>query len=300
VINMRRSLISLGLAALFALIWPATALAATDPGLASAGNFAVLSGASITNTGPSWITGALGASGAGITGFPPGTAGPQHVGDGVYTTAETDLTAAYGAAVQPCTADYSGVNLGGKTLGPGVYCQTSGAVPSPTLTGTLTLTGGGVYIFLIGTTAAPTTLVTASGARISLINGAQPCDIFWRVTTSATIATSTTFVGNIMANIGIQMQTGATLNGRALARTAGVTLDTNRIIQPSGCTGNYTTSYPTPGYVPPPAGNILPATLGIPWELVGSFPWLLVIGAGAGLGAAALVISRRRRRRRSA
>jgi hypothetical protein len=79
-----------------------------------------------------------------------------------------------------------------------------------------------------------------------------------------------------------------------------VTLDTNRIIQPSGCPGGYTASYPTPAYVPPPAGNILPATLGIPWELLGSFPWLLVIGAGAGLGAAALGISSRRRRRRSA
>src|SRR6266852_2861687 len=99
--KMRRSAISLSLAALFILIWPASALAATDPGLATAGNFAVLSGAGMTNTGPSWITGAIGASSAGITGFPPGTAGPQHAGDSAYTTAETDLTAAYGAAVQP-------------------------------------------------------------------------------------------------------------------------------------------------------------------------------------------------------
>jgi hypothetical protein len=287
---MRRSLLSLILAALVILIWPATALAATDPGLASAGNFAVLSGAGLTNTGPSWITGTIGASGAGITGFPPGTAGPQHAGDGVYTTAETDLTAAYGAAVQPCTADYSGVNLGGLTLGPGVYCQTT----APTLTGTLTLNGSGVYIFLIGTTAAPTTLVTASGSRVILIGGAQPCDVFWRVTSSATIATSTTFIGNIMANISIQMQTGATLNGRALARTAAVTLDTNRIIQPSGC------GYAVPGYVPPPVGNILPATLGVPLELRGQLPWLLLIGIGAALGATALGVSSARRRRRTA
>src|SRR4029077_14902720 len=99
------------------------ALAATDPGLASAGNFAVLAGAGLTNTNSSWISGAIGASGAGITGFPPGTAGPQHAGDGVYTTAETDLTTAYANAVQTCTTDYTGVNLGGLTLGPGVYCQ---------------------------------------------------------------------------------------------------------------------------------------------------------------------------------
>jgi hypothetical protein len=288
--RIRRFLLPLFLAALVGAIWPLTALAATDPGLASAGNFAVLAGAGLTNTGPSWITGAIGASGAGITGFPPGTAGPQHAGDGVYTTAETDLTAAYGAAVQSCTADYTGVNLGGLTLGPGVYCQAT----APTLTGTLTLNGSGIYIFLIGTSAAPTTLVTASGSRVVLIGGAQPCQVFWRVTSSATIATSTTFIGNIMANISIQMQTGATLNGRALARTAAVTLDTNRIIQPSGC------GYAVPGYVPPPVGNILPATLGVPSELMREVPWLLVIAIGSGMAALALGITSRRRRRRNA
>ncbi|MGZ6033159.1 MAG: ice-binding family protein [Isosphaeraceae bacterium] len=288
---MRRSLISLGLAALVLLIWPATALAATDPLLGTAGNFAVLSGAGMTNTGPSWVTGAIGASGAGITGFPPGTAGPQHAGDSAYTTAETDLVGAFTrAAAEPTTTDYSGVNLGGLTLGPGVYNQST----APTLTGTLTLNGPGIYIFKIGST-----LVTASGARVVLIAGAEPCDIFWVVNSSATIATSTTFIGNIMALDQIAMQTGATLNGRALARTAAVTLDTNRIIQPS-CPGSSTTYYPPPTYVPPPAGNILPATLGVPWELINEIPWLLVIAVGAGFGATVMVVSNRRRRRRSA
>jgi ice-binding like protein len=287
---MRRSLVSLILAGIVVLIWPATALAATDPGLGTAGNFAVLSGAGMTNTGPSWITGAIGASVAGITGFPPGTAGPQHIGDSAYTVAETDLVTAYNNSSQTTTVDYSGVNLGGLTLGPGVYNQST----APTLTGTLTLSGGGVYIFKIGST-----LVTASGARVSLINGAQPCDIFWQVGSSATIATSTTFVGNIMATASIQMQTGATLNGRALARTAAVTLDTNRIIQPSGCPGGFTASYPVPGYVPPPVGNILPATLGVPSDLLREIPWLLVIGVGGAIGATALGVSSARRRRRS-
>ena len=209
--NMRRSLLSLILAAIVVLVWPATALAATNPGLLTAGDFAVLAGTSITNTGPSWITGAIGAGAAGIAAgsFPPGTAGPQHVNDGVYTQAQTDLTNAYANAVQPCTTDYTGVNLGGLTLVPGVYCQTT----APTLTGTLTLNGSGIYIFLIGTTAAPTTLVTANSASVVLINGAQPCQIFWRVTSSATIAPSTAFEGTIMANIAIAMQTGATLFG---------------------------------------------------------------------------------------
>ena len=302
----RRYIVSVGISALIIGANSVAALAATDPGLASAGFFAVLSGAGMTNTGPSWISGWIGASGAGITGFPPGTAGPQHIGDSTFTTAETDLTTAYANAVQPCTVDYSGVNLGGKTLTPGVYCQTSGAVPSPTLTGTLTLNGSGIYIFLIGTSAAPTTLVTAPGAKVVLIGGAQPCQVFWRVTTSATLATTTQFVGTIMANISIQMQNKATLNGRALARTAAVTLDTNRIIQPTGC------GYAAPAAVAPPAGNTLPATLP-PTAVAGapsggggppqgnSFPWILALVAGAlaSAGAVRLGVTMRGQRRRT-
>ena len=282
---MRRSILSVSLAALVILIWPATALAATNPGLGTAGTFAVLAGTTVTNTGPSWITGHLGvAPGCAVTGFPPGTSGVQHKCDAVAITAKTNLTAAYvNAASQPCPGgnNFTGVNLGGKSLVPGVYCQTT----APTLTGTLTLNGSGIYIFQIGST-----LVTASGARVHLIGGAQPCQIFWQVSSSATIATSTTMVGTIMALTSIAMQTGATLNGRALARNGAVTLDTNRIIQPSGC------GYGVPTYVPPPSGNVLPATLGIPQELLGSFPWLLVVGIGAGVGATALGVSARRRR----
>ncbi len=316
---MRRSLISFGLAALIVLIWPATALAATDPGLGTAGNFAVLAGTTITATlvTPSWVTGAMGVGPpattvASITGFPPSTSGPRSA---PATTAQTNLTAAYGAAVQGCTHDYSGFNLGGLTLGPGVYCQTSGAVPSPTLTGTLTLNGPGIYIFLIGTTAAPTTLVTAPGASISLINGAQPCDIFWRVTSSATIDTTTSFIGTIMALDSITLNHGATLWGRALASTGAVTMDDNRIIQPSGCTTGLTANFAAPTPVAGPAGTTLPASLGtivtapaavlpgntgVPLELRGQFPWLVLIAVGAGLGATVMGVNSRRRRRRRA
>jgi hypothetical protein len=287
--KLRRLLLPLFVAILVGAIGPLTALAATDPGLASAGNFAVLAGTTVTNTGPSWITGQVGvAPGTAVTGFPPGTSGPQHKGDSVATTAQTDLTAAYtNAAAQPCpgTNNFTGVNLGGKNLVPGVYCQTT----APTLTGTLTLNGSGIYIFQIGST-----LVTASGASVVLVGGAQPCQVFWQVGSSATIATSTTFIGNIMALTSIAMQTGATLNGRALARNGAVTLDTNRIIQPSGC------GYPVPGYVAPPTGNVLPATLGVPSELIAEVPWLLLIAIGSGIAALTLGINSRRRRRRDA
>jgi hypothetical protein len=184
-----------------------------------------------------------------------------------------------------------GTNLGGLTLVPGLYC---GGTLGITGGQTLTLNGGGVYIF-----RAASTLITGNAARVLLIGGAQPCDIFWTVGSSATIAPATTFVGNIMAVASIAMQTGATLNGRALARAA-VTLDTNRIIQPSGCPGGFTRSYPIPTYVPPPPNNILPAFLGVPWELINEIPWLLVIAVGAGFGATVLVVSNRRRRRNSA
>jgi Ice-binding-like len=287
--KLRRLLLPMFVAILVGAIGPLTALAATDPGLASAGNFAVLAGTTVTNTGPSWITGQVGvAPGTAVTGFPPGTSGPQHKGDSVATTAQTDLTAAYtNAAAQPCpgTNNFTGVNLGGKNLVPGVYCQTT----APTLTGTLTLNGSGIYIFQIGST-----LVTASGASVVLVGGAQPCQVFWQVGSSATIATSTTFIGNIMALTSIAMQTGATLNGRALARNGAVTLDTNRIIQPSGC------GYPVPGYVAPPTGNVLPATLGVPSELIAEVPWLLLIAIGSGIAALTLGINSRRRRRRDA
>src|SRR4029077_641423 len=135
--------------------WPASALAATDPlmgGSNTAGNFAVLAGTTVTNTGPTFITGQLGVSpGSAVTGFPPGTSGVQHKGDAVAGIAQTDLVAAYtNAAGQACPGvpNENGVNLGGQTLVPGVYCQTT----APTLTGTLTLNGSGVYIFQIGST----------------------------------------------------------------------------------------------------------------------------------------------------
>lgn len=298
---MRRAIISASLAALTFLIWPASALAATDPGLASAAPFGVLAGTTVTNTGNTVVTGELGVSpGTAVTGFPPGTSGPQHNGDSVALTAQTDLTAAYvNAAAQPCpsTNNFAGVNLGGKTLVPGVYCQTT----APTLTGTLTLNGSGIYIFQIGST-----LVTAPSASVVLIGGAQPCQIFWQVSSSATLDTTTTFIGTIMALTSIGMNNGVTLTGRALARNGAVTLINDRIIQPAACTA--VTPSPTPAATPtatPAAtpggggGGVVPGSTGIPDEMRGQFPWLLLLGAGAAIGAAAIGVTRRRRRRSS-
>ncbi|HEY0830072.1 MAG TPA: ice-binding family protein [Candidatus Dormibacteraeota bacterium] len=289
---MRRSGISVGLAAIFILIWPAAALAATLVPLATAGNYAVLAGTTITNSGPgSWVTGQMGLSpGSSITGFPPSTSGHQDVANAAAVQAKSDLTTAFTQASGqgPCTP--AGVNLGGLTLSPGVYCNGTMGITGGQ---TLTLDGGGsssgVWIFQMAST-----LITGSAAVVSLINGAQPCDIFWVVGSSATIGSATTFVGNIMALTDIGMFSGATLNGRAMARNGQVTLITNRIIQPSGC------GYAAPAFVAGPAGTTLPATLGVPWELINEIPWLLVIAVGAGFGATVMVVSSRRRRRRTA
>jgi ice-binding like protein len=294
---MRRYVLSFGLAALVVLIWPATALAATPiVGLGTAGNFAVLSGTpNITNSGPTWISGQLGiAPGCAMNGFAGASTGVKHRCDAVALKAKTDLKTAYldAAGRTPCTSLAGGL-LGGRTLVSGVYCASSTA----DLIGTLTLSGKGVFIFQVGSG-----LTAEVSSRVHLINGANPCQVFWQVTSSAVIKTSSAFVGTIMALTSISMGTRATLEGRALARNGSVTLLTNRIIQPGGC-----------GYNAPPIGTspggTLPASLGfslfipsngVPPELRGEFPWLLVIGVGAAIGAGGLVLINRRRRRHTA
>ncbi len=209
-------------------MWPmaAQAATATAPSLGTADSFAVLGGQSVTCTGASVITGDLGVwPGSSITGFPPCTViGAVHKTDSVAQQAQADALTAYNLlAGAHCTHHLTGQDLGGMTLSPGVYCFSSSAF----LTGTLNLTGGGIYIFQIGST-----LITAPGSSV-LINNAQPCDaasnVFWQVGSSATIDTTTVFAGNILALTSITMNHGATLDGRAIALNGSVTMDTNTI-----------------------------------------------------------------------
>ncbi|MDI5912948.1 ice-binding family protein [Streptomyces sp. 12257] len=223
---------------------PASAIATAVP-LGTAESFAVLAGASITNTGPSAITGDIGVSpGTSITGFPPGLVdGTQHSADAVALQAKSDLVAAYNDAAGQATDEALPPDAGGLTLVPGVYTASSGLG----LTGTLTLDAqdnpDAVWVFQVGST-----LTTASASEVSLINGASPCNVFWKIGSSATLGTSSTFVGNILALTSISATTGASIDGRALARTGSVTLDTNRITRPeceAGTTGTTTTGTTT-------------------------------------------------------
>jgi hypothetical protein len=215
------------LAALATLALASNARAQATVGLGTANSFAVLGGSSVTNTGPTIVNGNLGVSpGSSVTGFPPGIVnGTIHVNNGTAAQAQSDLTIAYDdAAGRSCDADLTGQDLGGMTLIAGTYCFSTTAQ----LTGTLTLNAQGdpdaVFIFQVGSS-----LTTASNSRVRLINAAQSCNVFWQVGITATLGTGTRFTGTVLALTSIVATTGATVNGRLLARNAEVTLDSNTI-----------------------------------------------------------------------
>lgn len=220
----RRMRFVLLLAALVAV--PVSAVAAEPTvNLGTTAGFAVLAGTTITNTGPTTITGDVGLH--------PGSAfvdtgvtliGTRYIADAVANQAKIDLVTAYNEAAGRPVSGAVPVDLGGLTLTPGVY--SSGGVLG--ITGTLTLDAQGDpdAVFIFQSTA---TLITASNSNVVLINGARFCRVFWVVPSSATLGTNSVFVGHIFALTDIAAQTGATVEGQLLARNGQVTLDTNVI-----------------------------------------------------------------------
>jgi hypothetical protein len=194
--------------------------------------FGILAGSTVTNTStvaaPTNVTGDVGVwPGTAITGFPPGTlTGTLDAGDTTAMTAQGQLTTAYNAAAGAAGGAALPGDIGGETLYPGVYKATS----SLGITGNLTLDAQGdstaVWIFQIGST-----LTTAAGS-VKLQNGALPQNVFWQIGSSATLGTGTTMAGNLMANQSISLNTGVTLNGRALASVGAVTLISDTVNVP--------------------------------------------------------------------
>lgn len=190
---MKRNAVLPGALVGFALLWgPSLALGQTAPPLGAASSFAVLGGSTVTNTGPTVVTGDLGVSpGSAVTGFPPGivVGGSIHAADAFAAQAQIDATNAYNnLAAQACTTTFGvPTDLGGMILLPGVYCFASSAA----VTGTLTLNAQGnanaVFVFKTGST-----FITATGASVVVINSGQNCSVFWQVGSSATLGTTST------------------------------------------------------------------------------------------------------------
>ncbi|HEY7891175.1 MAG TPA: ice-binding family protein [Solirubrobacteraceae bacterium] len=213
------------LGSLSALIFASSALGATSVGLGKAASFSVLGGSTITNTGQTTMFGDLGlAPGSSVTGGPV-VLGEEHIDDAVANDAKSALTTAATTAANEASNGSAGGDLAGHAFLPGVYTASTSLLLS---SGSVTLNAQGdpnaVFIFQVGST-----LTTGSNTSVSLINGAQACNVFWQVGSSATLGTGTHFVGTIMAADSITANTGATIQGRLLAQTAAVTLEDNTI-----------------------------------------------------------------------
>jgi LPXTG-motif cell wall-anchored protein len=268
------------------------AAAAQAPvGLGTAASFAVLAGTTVTNTGPSVISGDVGLSpGTAVVGFPPGIVnnGTIHATDAAAAQAQADVTTAYNDAAGRSSTATVTADLGGQTLVAGVYTG-----PTLGLTGTVTLDAQGdpnaVFIF-----QAASTLITASSSVVALTNGADACNVFWQVGSSATLGTNSAFVGTVLALTSIAATTGATINGRLLARNAEVTLDSNTITN-SACgasTSATTTVAAAPATTAVPSTAIPPGGI-IPQTGRSTSPLLLLAFGLVALGAILAAVRRR-------
>jgi len=274
----------------FGVVGLVQAASPTTVGLGTAGNFAVLAGTTITNVPTSVITGNVGLSPAAGSNYGAGLTAAQVSGsiyavDGtgpagsvnnpaLLTTAKNNLTTAYlDAAGRTNTTSFVAADnqLGGKTLTAGVYAFGHATTANLTAASPLTLDAQGnanaVFIF-----KASSDLVTASGSVVRLVNGAQSCNVFWQVTSSATLGTNSTFKGTIMALTSITATTGVNINGRLLARNAAVTLDSDTITR-SVCS--------TSGQLPETSGPLVSNQM---------LPWASIIVALAAVSTIAMIV----------
>ncbi|KAK6581171.1 hypothetical protein PZA11_006659 [Diplocarpon coronariae] len=222
--------------------------------LGAAKSYGVLGRLSVTNTGPTTISGDLGTGGTSITGQASITvSGNTVIGEGA-NAAFSDASTAYNLVTGfGPSQDISGGDLGGQILPPGIYRFTSSAQ----LTGTLVLNGTGspddAWYFQIASS------LTTAGA-VLLSGGGKACNVYWAVGSSATLGTATSFIGTILASDSVTFVTGTVLNGRAFGLSAEVTLDSNTISVPD-CAGSSSSSSIVLGTFTPLAENPTSAAL---------------------------------------
>jgi hypothetical protein len=268
--SVRRPLATLSItlvSAGFLVLVSAVPASAASIGLGEASSFSVLAGSTVTNTGPSVISGDVGVTpGLAVVGFPPATQlGSSLIYSGAPAgTPQLDLTTAYNVAAGAISTQVP-TELGNTAPAPGVYSTADGTLG---ITGDLVLDANGdttaQWIF-----QADSTLITASGSRVLLVDGASACNVFWQVGSSATLGTGSTMVGTVMALTSISTNSGSTVIGRLLARNAAVTLINTSITTPAECiesstfpaTGGVTESADTPGGVPSTAPAAVPGAV---------------------------------------
>ncbi|OWP02463.1 hypothetical protein B2J93_39 [Marssonina coronariae] len=230
------------------------ALSSAQVNLGAAKSYGVLGRLSVTNTGPTTISGDLGTGGTSITGQASITvSGNTVIGEGA-NAAFSDASTAYNLVTGFGPGqDISGGDLGGQILPPGIYRFTSSAQ----LTGTLVLNGTGspddAWYFQIASS------LTTAGA-VLLSGGGKACNVYWAVGSSATLGTATSFIGTILASDSVTFVTGTVLNGRAFGLSAEVTLDSNTISVPD-CAGSSSSSSIVLGTFTPLAENPTSAAL---------------------------------------
>lgn len=273
----------------------------TTVNLGTADPFAILSGTGVTNVATSTITGNVGVSpttGASITGlacaevtgtiYAVDSAGPAcRVVDGpLMVTAKNDLTAAFIDAAGRTPVTTVPTELGGTTKTAGVYDSASTTFGITAGAGPLVLDGQGdpTSVFIFEMDATGTGLIVGPGSTVSLVNGAQACNVFWRVDT-ATIDTTAVFKGNILALTSITVANGANIEGRLLARNGNVTLVSDTITRAVCAATTTTTTTTTPG---------LPST-GISPKNITDTLWSVLAPVGIVIALASLYLVRKKR-----
>jgi hypothetical protein len=238
--------------------------------MGSASTYGVLSSAAVTSATTSGITGSAGSDiGVASATAPTGvinTSGATILGGSAITA----LTAASGALSDNRGGTVTGVELGGTIKTPGAYNN-----PTLGITGTLTLDGLGdassIFIFRSGST-----LVTAASSSVILTNGAQACNVYWQVGSSATLGASSTIVGHVIASASISTGTSSFVNGQLIATTAAVTLGGTTIVNNS-CAAPVVTPIPVATVVPTPVVTPTPVATVVPTPVVTPTPVATVV-----------------------